>query len=677
MKIRHIIPAALLAIAPLTACTDDFEKVNTNPNKIYNVELNEVFAGTVYRTMNAVAELNYTEYLNFSRYAVVFYVGQPHQNSGDNIMKAFYINILRDLVKLERQYEKDETLYANRLAIVKTWKSYCFYVLASSYGPVPMSDAISDGSENKRYYKYDSEKEIYTAILADLKKAVSLYDINSSVSNDYLESDPVFGNGESSDIAKWQKFANTLRLNIALHTQNIDMELARENAVDALKYPLMSSNDDNATIKWGTTEESSHSYYYGRFIRNVEFQRGLYPALSEYMFAYLKSLNDPRLEKYVLPSNGLSKSNEKAFVYNDTITRPHQCFNRDNANMGYAKCPDYKEHQADKLNKFRRDSIMVEYMMRYVPMYEQNPMPSGWRMATVPGQTNTYNDPLTRMQSEYNPSFVHDRFVGESAEMTILSYADACFLKAEASLLFNGDVSTARSAYEEGIMASMNQYGVGDYAAYINGNGVKWGTDLVNGFHDRRQLYQATIKGSNGSDGLLEQIYKQRYFADFFNGLEAWNLERRTRVFNFPPFFANNPSTDVEGVNPTYNFSSERLIYPEAEVSKNTAAYYEGLATLQATSPFFRPEHRGDNVFTSLAFAKKNPQLEIADKLWLNREVTPFADYFKHAWGATYEEVVANAKAYSGDKLDNVALGKISYKWSKTLSVYATEDMPQ
>lgn len=677
MKFKHIIPAAFLAIASLAACTDDFEEVNKNPNKIYDVELNEVFAGTVYRTMNAVAELNYTEYLNFSRQAVVFFVSQPHQSTSDNLMKAFYINILRDLVKLERQYEKDETVYANRLAIVKTWKNYCFYVLASSYGPVPMSEAISDGSENKRYYKYDSEKEIYTAILADLKKAVDLFDPNTTVTTDYLESDPIFGNGGNSDLAKWQKFANTLRLNVALHSQNIDMELARENATDALKYPLMASNDDNVTIKWGTTMESSYSYYYGRFIFNKDFQRTQYPAIGEYMYAYLKSLKDPRLEKYVLPSNGLSKASQKPFLYTDTITRPHMCYNRDNANMGYGKCPDYQEHQADKLNKYRRDSIIVEYMMTYVPMSEQTPMPSGWRMANVPGQTYTYSDPLSRTQSEYNPSFVNERFVGESAEMTILSYADACFLKAEASLLFAGDVSTAQSAYEEGIMASMSQYGVGDYTSYMNIDGVKWGTDLAHGFHDRRQLYEATIHGSNGTEGALEQIYKQRYFADFFNGLEAWNLERRTRVFNFPPFFANNPASDVEGVNPTYNFSYERLIYPESEVSKNTAAYYEGVATLQAGSPYVRPEHRGDNIFTSLAFAKKNPQLENADEVWLNRIVTPFADYFKHAWGATYEEVVANAKAYSGEKLDNVALGKISYKWSKTHRVYATEDMPE
>ena len=44
--------------------------------------------------------------------------------------------------------------------------------------------------------------------------------------------------------------------------------------------------------------------------------------------------------------------------------------------------------------------------------------------------------------------------------------------------------------------------------------------------------------GSNGQEGQLEQIYKQRHFADFFNGIEGWNLERRTRAFGWPPFIS-------------------------------------------------------------------------------------------------------------------------------------------
>ena len=192
MKLKYFIPSALLSLSALVACTDDFAEVNTNPNKVYDVELEHVFAGTVKRTMDIYAELNYRFYLNASRYAVVRFVGIPVEELDDRQMRTWYINVLTDLVLLERRYEQDKDVYAHRLAIVKTWKSYCYYVLASTYGPVPMSDAISDGEGNKREYRYDSEKDIYTAILNDLKEAGELFAKESTSANDKLDLDPVF-----------------------------------------------------------------------------------------------------------------------------------------------------------------------------------------------------------------------------------------------------------------------------------------------------------------------------------------------------------------------------------------------------------------------------------------------------------------------------------------------------
>lgn len=683
MKIKNILFPLLVGSAGFVfpGCTDDFEEVNTNPNKVYNVNLEDVWSGTVKRSMDVFAELNYNRLLNFSRSVVVQFNTNPGQDTGDAYFRKFYVEILRDLVKLERQYGNDPATYANRLAIIKTWKSYCFYMMASMWGPIPMSDAISDGSENKRYYKYDSEIEIYTAILKDLTDAYTMLENANSTAAVAMEMDPVYGadgNGQP-DMQKWKRFCNSLRLNVAMHIQNLDRELSREYALKAMQGDLMTSNSDNAILRYGTMLENSSSYYYTRFIYNqTSFNKSVYPAVGEYFYIYLKSFDDPRMPKFIHKSNELAVGNEKAYVFTDTITRPHQCFNRDNTNQGYRKCPDYAEHQADKLNAFRRDSIIVEYMAEYVPLNELNNLPSGWEWGIIPTDPNNnrYFDPLDRFNSQYNPSFVQDNFVNEQAQMPILTYADVCFLKAEAAMLYLADEGSAKSYYEEGIMASMAQYGVTDYNAYLSHDGVKWGTSYK-GYHDRRMLYQAQINGENGSEGKLEQIYKQRYIADFFMGLEEWNLERRTRALDFPPFFMSGGSSNIEGVNSTYNYWTERLIYPEAEISKNSTAYYEGIAKLQASSPFYRSERWGDNVFSSLGFAKLNPQLESAPTKWGGHHVIyPQLEYMKHCWGKTYEEVLESARAYSGQTVASVALGKISYKWTSTYSVYETEDMP-
>ncbi len=544
-----------------------------------------------------------------------------------------------------------------------------------------MSDAISDGQGNKREYRYDSEKDVYSAILADLKDAADLFDPASATGSDRLDLDPVFSTEENaSNLDKWIRFANTLRLNVAMQVRTIDSTLAETHAREAMASPLISDNSGNVVLKYGTMADNTESYYYKQAIYNKpNFQNAMYPALGEYFYTYMHSLGDPRLDAFVYQSNamkfnGMTAPAGNQFVYNDTITRPHLCYNRDNAGQGYKKCPHYEEHNADPALKDRlRDSISINVTQKYVPYGEDPNVPGGWQVEIKPGTVNPFIDPLNT-KSDYNISYVRDRFVCESAEMVLLTYADACFLKAEAEVVFNHNLVAARSNYEEGIKASMAQYNVAE-GDYMSHPGVAWATDME-GVHDRRMLWQAKISGSNGEEGALEQIYKQRYIADFFNGMEGWNLERRTRVNNFPPYFRKDASTAVIGTNPTYNYCNERMNYPNSEMSRNAACYAEAVAMLQAASPYARPERGGDNVFTCLAFAKPVPGIANADEKWLNRRMIYFAEYFHNAWGATYEELVQSAFEYTGTAPStstsaiNKALGQIAYKWEGTISTF-------
>ena len=134
-KLAYIVSFIFLG-AVFQSCTKDFEETNRNKNKIYTVEVNDVFAGTVVRTMRLIQDLSFNKLMNFSRYAVVGFATNPSQDTGDNYFNQFYVGILRDLLKLEKEYTGKKE-YANRLAMVKTWKSYVFYMLASIYGSVP------------------------------------------------------------------------------------------------------------------------------------------------------------------------------------------------------------------------------------------------------------------------------------------------------------------------------------------------------------------------------------------------------------------------------------------------------------------------------------------------------------------------------------------------------------
>lgn len=247
----------LVFIGSLFGCVDKFEEVNTNGNKMYEAELPNIFAGTVYRTMNTVAEFNFMNGNLFARYLVLGFRTTPSQDEGNGYFRKFYIDILRDLNDCELQYEGKEG-FENRLAIAKTWKAYVYYVMVSMYGGIPMSDAILTDSSNKRDFKYDTELEVYTNILKLLDDAVNLYDPETPYTADVLMQDPVFGVTTNTatamaNVAKWRKFANTLRLSIAMQSQNVSMDLARENAAKAMEHEdwLIASVDEIVQPQWG------------------------------------------------------------------------------------------------------------------------------------------------------------------------------------------------------------------------------------------------------------------------------------------------------------------------------------------------------------------------------------------------------------------------------------------
>jgi len=665
-KIYYMIISVLVLLG--YGCTDDFENINKNPHKLYEVDFNYVFPGTVYRSMNNLGELNFDYLMTYSRYVVIQAFCGPRENEGDGFYNRFYVQILRDLETTEKEYSGKEG-YENRLAVIKTWKAYTYYIMASMYGGIAMSDAmLSEENENRTDYKYDTEEAAYTQIIALLDEAIELYNPQTLYSTDILNPDPVFGLG--GNISKWRKFANTMRLNIGLHVQNLSPTLAEATVRKAMENEdwLIAANNENVAPKWGTNINADVSFYYNRLLKGIEaqpseFNQTLYPGMGEYFATYLFTFNDPRKEEYfdVTNANAISAT-ERPFLFADTITQPHICINTGPAAN---RCPNYAAHQADGLNHLRRDTIRVEYTVPYVPMSELPYMPFNWEAEYVnPASDTRITDPLISLASKYNVSYMKKHFLDKEASLPVLSYADACFMKAEAKILYGVGNSTAEAYYNEGINASFAQYGIAAKAAdYMKQDGVKWNTSK-SGYSDRRKLYTAQINGAGGDENHLEQIYKQRYFAGYLNFLEAWNLERRTRALSFPPFFATGVSAGVQGAHTTYNYSMERFIYPRMELSQNDAEYRKAIENLRAVSPFFRDDRWGDNIFTSLGIAKLNPDLATAEAKYVgNKRVSFYAEYFVHFYGSTYEEMLAKAKEMTGETNDAKALTKaFNYK---------------
>ena len=120
--------------------------------------------------------------------------------------------------------------------------------VVTSYGPAQYS-CVLEGSDT---YYYDSEETIYKRLFQDLKEAVEwLKDFrDSSPSQDLLDDFKRADKVCDGDIVKWIKFANTLRLRIAMQLVKVYPDSQKE-AEDAVRDGVLTNSDSDVVLKSG------------------------------------------------------------------------------------------------------------------------------------------------------------------------------------------------------------------------------------------------------------------------------------------------------------------------------------------------------------------------------------------------------------------------------------------
>lgn len=112
--------------------------------------------------------------------------------------------------------------------------------VTDTYGPIPYSQV---GEANTLNSPYDSQQEVYTRMFGELDAAVETLSAHAAESFN-AKADAVYG----GNIAKWVKFANSLKLRLAMRIVYADPETARTKAEEAVADPIgvMADNSDSA-----------------------------------------------------------------------------------------------------------------------------------------------------------------------------------------------------------------------------------------------------------------------------------------------------------------------------------------------------------------------------------------------------------------------------------------------
>jgi hypothetical protein len=228
-------------------------------------------------------------------------------------------------------------------------------------------------------------------------------------------------------------------------------------------------------------------------------------------------------------------------ILGDPANYPVMESNADNAYLWWDATGPYREPwnvDSDDRDDHGMGKVLIDYLAGFndprLPVYARPAASDGEYRGVVSGAidgTFALSD-ISRIGTRFRD--VPDGFT------PIMRYAEVEFMIAEAAHKgWNTGGVTAQAAYEAGIAASLAEYGLDGFGAYILEPGVAWA-------------------------GAMEQIYLQKWIALFKNGNEAWAETRRTDV----PLLGHAPGSPYAG---EHNRPPFRYPYPVDEINLNSA----------------------------------------------------------------------------------------------------------
>ena len=181
------------------------------------------------------------------------------------------------------EFAKENNLDA-QLALGKILKVATMHQVTDYYGPIAYSQTGSVSGN-----LYDSQEEVYKAFFTELGEAIDVLTPYATAGTTIMEDyDLVYG----GDLAKWVRFANSLRLRLAMRIAYADATLAQAEAEKSIAHTLgvITDNADNAVV----SGVGHHPIYE----INVNFNDADCQ-INATMDCYLNGYNDPRKNFYV------------------------------------------------------------------------------------------------------------------------------------------------------------------------------------------------------------------------------------------------------------------------------------------------------------------------------------------------------------------------------------------
>lgn len=302
MKKINFLLYSLVFSATITSCTNDFEEINTDPNRLESIAASTLLNPILYNLTN---HNSYSAWHNRTAHFMQAIVPYPSTASGgyhrydvtDDIGTTMWNNHYRWLKNIDEMekicIEKNDTNYQ---AIALTLKAWAYANLTDCFGDIPFDEA-SKGDEGIDKPKFDKQEYIYQQILNYLEKANGLYDLTKK---SIFSADLLYAN----DFAKWQKLTNSLHIRMLLRisaVQPSSIQKINDILNNANIYPIFESNADNAILI--NTGIAPNTTPWPRIQDYAADKK-----LSSFFIDNLLQMNDPRLALWATQAKDLQGS---------------------------------------------------------------------------------------------------------------------------------------------------------------------------------------------------------------------------------------------------------------------------------------------------------------------------------------------------------------------------------
>lgn len=545
MKLLNKLFFAVLALVIMAGCEATNLDLLDNPNAVTpeNASLNDLYNQVQLSFRNVYTSAQGTAGAAARMYHAGggTYINFAPAETYNGLWQSAYNELFPDVDALIAL--ADENGFDIHSGTAKIMKAYALTVLVDIFGDVPYSEALRGTDVISPVA--DPGSSVYDAATGLLDDAIAQL-------SGATASAPAYDNYYGGNKDKWIKFANTLKLKMAVNTGN-------GSAVSSLASSAISSASDDFQFTYGsqrTNPNSRHPFYQNHY----EVGDGAY--LSTYYMWLLagdkkdvdgNAIIDPRIRYYFYRKVKDAEAQDQTTygchfsIYPDQSAKPAH-WEATSADVPYCVIPGTGYSGRDHLNP---QGIPPDGQIRT----SYGLYPGGGQF-----DDETYEDTRQRGTSGGLGQGIWPILISPTVDL----------LRAEAALTL-GSGEDARALLESGIRKSIAK--AVSFEELVPGT-MSRNVDVRGELIPVSELYGTTdedidnyvakvlaIYDAASADGKLDIVAKEQMIASWGNGIEAYNLYRRT----------GKPNNMQPALETDYGEFPRTFLYPAVHVTRNAS----------------------------------------------------------------------------------------------------------